>query len=364
VSDRALLALAVFAATTLVSATLVPLTIRGAHVLGVLDTPGDRKIHTAPTPRMGGIAVFLAFTGVVGAGYLLLPGLSRVEWIAGNFATALVYLREAFRVETRLLALLLGGTLVFATGVADDVFGRRFPVWAKAGGMLAAAVILVASGVSTSFLPWPWLNVVVTLAWLFGISNAFNLLDNMDGLSAGVAFVACGVLLANAWALDEFFICLLLVAFMGSLLGFLFFNFNPASVFLGDGGSLFIGYVLASLTLLERYVSRASSTLFPILMPVLICAVPIVDTATVVFIRLREKRPIYVGDARHLSHRLVDLGFTQRQAVLLLYLLTLSLGLGAASLIHAGLRESLMVLVQLLGFVALVLLLLFHPRRA
>jgi UDP-GlcNAc:undecaprenyl-phosphate GlcNAc-1-phosphate transferase len=89
-----------------------------------------------------------------------------------------------------------------------------------------------------------------------------------------------------------------------------------------------------------------------------------VDTATVVFIRLREKRPIYVGDARHLSHRLVDLGFTQRQAVLLLYLLTLSLGLGAASLIHAGLRESLMVLVQLLGFVALVLLLLFHPRRA
>src|SRR5207344_1705730 len=129
-----------------------------------------------------------------------------------------------------------------------------------------------------------------------GITNAFNLLDNMDGLSAGVALVASTVLLINAWFLGEFFISLVLVAFMGSLLGFLWYNWNPASIFLGDCGSLFIGYVLASLTLLERYVSHASSTYFPILMPVLVLAMPLLDTATVMVIRVRERRPIYVGD--------------------------------------------------------------------
>ena len=184
-------------------------------------------------------------------------------------------------------------------------------------------------------MPGDALDVVVTLLWIVGMTNAFNLLDNMDGLSAGVALVASAVFLVNAWVLGEFFISLLLLAFIGSLLGFLFYNYNPASVFLGDCGSLFIGYVIASLTLLERYVSHASSTLFPVLMPVLVLAVPIMDTATVILIRLREGRPIYVGDRRHLSHRLVALGFSPRTAVLFIYLVTLSLGLGAVNLSNA-----------------------------
>jgi UDP-GlcNAc:undecaprenyl-phosphate GlcNAc-1-phosphate transferase len=207
------------------------------------------------------------------------------------------------------------------------------------------------------------MNQVVTLVWLVGITNAFNLLDNMDGLSAGVAFVASSTLLINAWALGEFFISLILLAFMGALLGFLLYNFQPASIFLGDCGSLFIGYVMASLTLLERYVSNASSTLFPVLMPVVVLAVPLTDTATVMWIRFREKRPLYVGDSRHLSHRLVSLGYSQRSAVLFLYLTTFCLGLGAASLTHAGLWQSVMILLQTVGFVALILLLMFRERR-
>jgi UDP-GlcNAc:undecaprenyl-phosphate GlcNAc-1-phosphate transferase len=176
-----------------------------------------------------------------------------------------------------------------------------------------------------------------------------------------VAAVASAVLLINAWLLGEFFISLLLLAFMGSLIGFLFFNAPPASVFLGDCGSLFIGFVMGSLTLLERYVSHASSTLFPVLMPVVVLAVPIVDTLTVVAIRLRERRPIYVGDTSHLSHRLVALGFSRPGAVAFLHLTTFFLGLGAASLTHAGVGQSVLVLVQTGGFVAL-LLWLMRPR--
>jgi UDP-GlcNAc:undecaprenyl-phosphate GlcNAc-1-phosphate transferase len=276
--------------------------------------------------------------------------------------SALNMLEEAHRVQSRLAGLMAGGALVFFVGLADDVLGVRFPAAAKAAGQLAAAAILVASGVRTSFMPGEALDIVLTLLWVVGMTNAFNLLDNMDGLSTGVALVASAVFLVNAWALGEFFISLLLLAFMGSLLGFLFYNYNPARVFLGDCGSLFIGYVIASLTLLERYVSNASSTMFPVLMPVMVLAVPIMDTATVVLIRVREGRPIYVGDRRHLSHRLVALGFSPRTAVLFIYLVTLSLGLGAMNLSKATLGQSIVILVQFVGLVALILILMFVNR--
>jgi UDP-GlcNAc:undecaprenyl-phosphate GlcNAc-1-phosphate transferase len=196
-----------------------------------------------------------------------------------------------------------------------------------------------------------------------GITNAFNLLDNMDGLSAGVALVASGVLFANAWAHGEFFIGLILAAFIGSLLGFLFFNWEPASVFLGDCGSLFIGFVMASITLLERYVTKASSTYFPVLLPVFVLAVPLIDTLTVIVIRVRHNRPIWHGDNSHLSHRLVSLGLSRRAAVGFIYLATFCLGAGAISLRDATRGETLLLLMQSVGFVALLLLLMFVERR-
>ena len=157
---------------------------------------------------------------------------------------------------------------------------------------------------------------------MVGITNAFNLLDNMDGLSAGVAFVACAGAAAStrgssassssAWCWSRSW---------GACSASCVYNWHPASIFLGDCGSLFIGFTLASLTLLQRYVSHASSTYFPVLMPVLVLALPILDTATVVVIRLREGRPIYVGDSRHLSHRLVSLGMRPPLAVATIYLI-------------------------------------------
>jgi UDP-GlcNAc:undecaprenyl-phosphate GlcNAc-1-phosphate transferase len=362
ISDPALLAVLVFAAAAITSAGLVWPARLIAHRLGIIDNPGARKVHASPTPRAGGIAVFLSFLFVVAVGYRLTTHLSDLPWIASVLPTSSLVLRDAFRVSSKLLAFTLGSTLAFAVGLADDLAGGRFPVWVKIGGQVLGAVILIAAGVTTTFLPYAWMNLVVTLLWLVGMTNAFNLLDNMDGLAAGVAFVASLVLLINAWSLDEVFISLILVAFMGSLLGFLVFNVHPARIFLGDCGSLFIGYAMGSLTLLERYVTHASGLLFPVLMPVLVLAVPLVDTATVVFIRLRERRPIYIGDNRHLSHRLVSLGFTRPRAVSVLYMLTFCLGLGAAALVDATLFQSVLVLMQTAGFVAVVLMLMFVER--
>jgi UDP-GlcNAc:undecaprenyl-phosphate/decaprenyl-phosphate GlcNAc-1-phosphate transferase len=359
----AFLATALILGTAILSAVLVPASGALARRVRIMDQPGPRKVHRVPTPRLGGLAVYLSFVIVVWAGYALLPFLTDTPWIPQHLAPTLAVLRDAHRVAGKLLAVMIGASIAFGVGLLDDVLGRRFPVGAKAAGQLLAAAVLVSAGVTTSFLPEPWMNGAVTLLWVVGVTNAFNLLDNMDGLSAGVAFVASAVLLVNAWSLGELFIGLFLVAFMGSLLGFLFFNFHPARIFLGDCGSLFIGFVMAAITLLQGYVSKASSTYFPILMPVVVLAVPLMDTATVVVIRIREGRPIYVGDARHLSHRLVSLGFSQRATVLFLYLVTLCLGLGAASLTDATPWQTALILLQTLGLVALILILLFFERR-
>ena len=345
------------------SAALVPAVGRLARRYGVMDAPGPRKVHREPTPRIGGIAVWAAFTVVVLAGYFGVPLVSRLPWVQAHLAGPVALLQEAYRVEGKLMALLLGSAVVFLVGLLDDVLGNRFKVGLKLAGQVLAASVLVAGGIRTDFLYYDALNVAFTLLWVVGITNAFNLLDNMDGLSAGVAFVASLVLLLNAWILGEFFICLVLVALMGSLLGFLVYNFHPASIFLGDCGSLFIGFTLASLTLLQRYVSHASSTLFPILMPVLVLALPILDTTTVMIIRLREGRPIYVGDSRHLSHRLVSLGMRPPLAVGTIYLISLGIGLGAVGLAHADFVHALLILVQALAVVAVVLILLFYDRR-
>jgi len=358
-----LFAAAVFAATIILTALLVPLSRVLARRFGVLDLPGHRKVHAAPTPRLGGIAVFLGFVMVVVGGYLLLPWLTSATAMSDTLAGPIAILRGAGRVQGRLAAILLGAALAFAAGLFDDILGARFHWGLKAAGQCLAAVIVVAGGVNVTFLPWDWLDVLVTVLWIVGITNAFNLLDNMDGLSAGVALVASAVLLVNAWSRGEFFISLILLAFMGSLLGFLFFNWEPASVFLGDCGSLFIGFMMATITLLERYVTTASSTYFPILMPVVVLAIPLMDTFTVIVIRAWSGRPIHVGDKNHLSHRLVAIGFSKREAVLFIYLATFCLGIGAFFLREASLTDALLLLAQSLGIVLLLLRLMFVERR-
>jgi UDP-GlcNAc:undecaprenyl-phosphate/decaprenyl-phosphate GlcNAc-1-phosphate transferase len=358
----ALVPILVLVAAFVISTALVPLAGAIARRYGVLDAPGPRKVHARATPRIGGIAVFAAFTLIVLAGFWLAPELGHLPLVTVYLAVPVAMLQESYRVEGKLLALLAGGAIAFGVGLLDDVLGQRFGPAKKLAGQTLAALVLVAGGIRTDFLQHDAANIAFTILWVVGVTNAFNLLDNMDGLSAGVAFIASFVLLLNAWLLGEFFIALVLVAFMGSVLGFLVFNWHPASIFLGDCGSHFVGFAMASLTLLERYVSHASSSYFPVLMPVIVLALPIVDTTTVVVIRLREHRPIYVGDSRHLSHRLVALGLSRPLAVATIYLMTLAIGLGAVGLAHAGFVHSLVILVQSLAVVAVVLILLFFER--
>jgi UDP-GlcNAc:undecaprenyl-phosphate GlcNAc-1-phosphate transferase len=347
---------------TALSAFAVPVTVTLARRVGAIDEPGGRKVHSTATPRLGGIAVFFAFMTVVGTGFVVAPRLAESVFVRSYFGSTFAFLVDVRLVQAKLLGLLIGASIAFGIGLVDDITKGRFPVYWKAIGQLLAAAVAVSADVRTSFMPYSWANTLVTLLWLVGVTNSFNLLDNLDGVSAGVAFVASSVLFLNAWFLGEFLVCLVLAAFMGSLLGFLFFNFHPAKVFLGDCGSLFIGYALAALTILERYVSRASSTLFPVLMPVVVLAVPLVDTATVITIRLREGRPIYVGDTCHLSHRLLSLGFSKRATALFILLVTLCLGLGVVNLADATLGQALIILLQSAVFIALILFLMFFER--
>ncbi len=363
-SEQGLLGAAVAAVSFVISVALVPVARRLARPMGTVDVPRGRRLHREPIPRNGGIAVFASFVTAVllGSYALRLPPLASL--MRATFGEALLVMQGAHSVEGQLASVLVGGSIAFLVGLLDDVMGERFPPLAKALGQVLAALVVMGAGIGTTFLPYPWMNGALTLLWIVGITNAFNLIDNMDGLSAGVAFVACTVFLINAWSLGEFFISLILLALLGSLMGFLLFNFHPASIFLGDCGSLFIGFMLASLTLLGRYVPHASSSVFPVLMPVLVLAVPLVDTGTVIVIRLREGRPIYVGDRCHLSHRLLALGFSERSGAIFLYLATYCIGLGSVLLPRASVAEGALILVQSVVLVALLLLLLFLVRPA
>jgi UDP-GlcNAc:undecaprenyl-phosphate GlcNAc-1-phosphate transferase len=321
----------------------------------LLDHPGGRKKHREPVPRLGGIAFFASFAAIVTAGFALAPTLTSLEPVRWMVPTIAAALSEAHQVEPQLVGLIAGALVIFAVGLVDDLLGERFPVGLKFLGQCVAAGIAVGSGIQIEFTGIPALNAALSFVWIVGISNAFNLLDNMDGLAVGVAVSSAFIFFLNALALGEIFLCLILAAFIGSLLGFMRVNAHPARVFMGDCGALFIGFVLSSLTILEAYVSPASSSLFPVLMPVLVLAVPLIDTFSVIVIRISERRPIYRGDRCHLSHRLVDAGLPEPQAVKLLVLLTLALGMGALHLADASVARSLWTITYTTVLAALVL---------
>jgi UDP-GlcNAc:undecaprenyl-phosphate GlcNAc-1-phosphate transferase len=320
----------------------------------LLDHPGGRKQHRGPVPRLGGIAFAASFAATVVAGFLLAPTLTSLPVVRETIPTIAAALSEAHQVQPQLAGLLAGALVIFLVGLIDDLLGERFPVGLKFLGQCLAAAIAVGSGIQIEFTGIPLLNLSLSFFWILGISNAFNLLDNMDGLAAGVAVSSAFVFFLNALALNEIFLCLILAAFMGSLLGFLKRNAPPARVFMGDCGALFIGFMLSSLTILEAYVSPASSSLFPVLMPVLVLAVPLIDTLSVIVIRISEGRPIYRGDRCHLSHRLVAAGLPEPQAVKLLVLLTLALGMGALHLADASVARSLWTVTYTTVLAALV----------
>jgi UDP-GlcNAc:undecaprenyl-phosphate GlcNAc-1-phosphate transferase len=322
--------LLIFASALLLVIGATPVTRRLANHLGVVDTPSARKLHLRPVPLMGGVAIY--------AGFIVALFLFGERWVI-----------------PQVISILIGATIVSFLGIWDDRWGVR-PVL-KLLGQAVAAGILIVSGVEVSFLPHPVLNVAVTFLWILGITNALNLLDNMDGLSGGVGGVAAGFFLLLAAMNGQYLVGSLAAALTGACLGFLCYNFNPASIFMGDAGSMFLGFTLAVVGVKLRFPGRPSMLTWMI--PVVVLALPIFDTTLVVVSRLRRGlNPLTHPGKDHVSHRLVSIGLSQRKAVAVLYLVCCALGLIALLIMRAEALEAYVMglTVAMAGLVSLVAL--------
>jgi len=321
---------------------------------GVLDHPGERKAHGAPMPLMGGVAIVAAFY-LVTLGHIAGLALMRqfgMEWIEENL---LVFLGTGGKVKVA--GILAGGLVIFLLGIADDLW--TLSPWIKLLGQIAAAMVLVLSDLRLEMFiltEW-WMSAAVTVFWVVMIVNALNFLDNMDGLCAGVAVIAAFSFFLTVQAEDHL-VRLILMIFAGSVGGFLYHNLNPARIFMGDAGSMFIGFILAAVALLGTYHVEGTPSRMAIAAPLLALSVPLFDTISVVYIRWRAGAPIMKGDRRHFSHRLVDLGMSPRQAVEFIYLVAAAVGLGGALLPLLSQEASLIILAQSVGVFLLIVILM------
>ncbi len=353
-----------FGLAFLLSLVLVPMVERLARRHGVLDFPTERKQHGAPRPLLGGLAIYASLVVVVLGNLAAFLLLRQAPWFVGRLPLLARQFPLLGRVAPRLLGVLLGGSIVLLLGVWDDVRkNSHFSLAAKFAGQGLAAAVAVGLGVHTTFLPGTAPDALVSFLWLVGMTNAFNFLDNMDGLAAGVAVISAGLFWLLTAQQGQFFSAMIYAAFAGSVLGFLRYNFHPARVFMGDAGSLFIGFVLAALALTSSYVVPRSAGLLPVLMPVLVLSLPLFDTFSVILIRLHERRPVYRGDRRHFSHRLLALGLSQRQAVLFIYCIALDVGLAAVLLPYVPGWGAVLILAQAIVIYGVISFLMYPRNR-
>lgn len=288
----------IFFAALLLALGVTPLARRAAILLGILDQPESRKVHSSPVPLLGGVAIYLAFVA------------------------ALLIFSDSFYV-TQVIGILLGATWVSLLGIWDD--WRTLRPFVKLTGQFFAVAILILTGVQVEFLRNPFLNLFVTTAWVIGITNAVNFLDNMDGLSGGVAAIAAAWFLVLSLQNGQYLVAPFAAALMGASLGFLVYNFNPALIFMGDAGSLFLGFMLAAVGLKLRFPGQPDAVTWMI--PILVLGVPVLDMTLVTVSRLRRHvNPWTTAGKDHLSHRLVKLGMSHRRAVLTIYVLCGILG--------------------------------------
>jgi len=352
----------VFLISLIFSLMLIPLCKWIAFRFDIVDHPGERKVHVSVKPLLGGLAVFcpacLLPLSCILFFYILPTG-----WLDGSMAHTIELFQGVRYVKIQLFALVIGSTLIVLLGLIDDLYGVYFPARLKLVGQVIAASILVAAGIRTSFFSgvplFDLVNIVISITWIVGITNSFNLLDNMDGLSSGVALIVTGILAFVTIHHGQFFVALLLSALGGALLGFYRYNVYPSTIFLGDAGSLFIGFILAAASILITFATPESSFVFPALMPVLIMSLPLFDTFSVIYVRLKQGAPIFLGDQNHLSHQLVRLGLTQPQAVQFIYLLTFCLGINATLLDNLDPIGALIVILQGIGIIGMVAIVIY-----
>ncbi len=291
-----------------------PVMRRLALRYAVVDNPNARKVHATPVPLLGGAAIYISFVLV------------------------LIFFGDRFYIN-QFVGIFVGATLMSLMGVIDDRWGLGSYV--KLGGQFMAAGVLILSGVQIQIFGG-WQDIALTVIWVVGITNAMNLLDNMDGLSGGIAMIAAVFFTLLAAMSGQYLVGALAAALAGACAGFLIYNWNPAHIFMGDAGSLFLGFLLAAVAIKLRFPSNTVTVTW--LIPILVLAVPIFDTTLVFISRLRRgKNPLTTPGKDHLSHRLARLTGSKREAVLLCYLLAGAIGLLSIFLTQAMQIEALVV---------------------
>jgi UDP-GlcNAc:undecaprenyl-phosphate GlcNAc-1-phosphate transferase len=291
---------------------------------GWVSTPSPDRWHQRDTALFGGVAIY--------------------------GATVVAFLQFVpIQNDQTLLGILVGGSFMFLVGLIDDI--KKSPPYAKLLGQIVAACTAVYSGISFEMLPTV-LAVPVTVLWIVGVTNAFNLIDNMDGLAAGIAVIAGGILFFYSYLNDVLFVALVSLALVGASLGFLIFNFHPARIFMGDSGSMFIGYLVAVVAIMGT-ANHVSSLLATLIVPITVLGVPIFDTAFVTLLRRVRGSAITQGGRDHASHRLVTLGLSERKAVLLIY--AISVLFGAVAFFYARVDISLVVIMTVLTAILLLI---------
>jgi UDP-GlcNAc:undecaprenyl-phosphate GlcNAc-1-phosphate transferase len=337
------------------------LMIHLAPRIGFVDKPGHRKIHAAPKPLGGGVAIFLAIT------LPMLVGLLVVNFGVEQLVLRLIHHPDAMALlsgaqhQTRLSLGVVGGMLVLhALGLIDDrsALGPYVKLVAQ---LVVTGTLVIAFDMRALTALGTIPSAVLTILWIVAITNAFNFLDNMDGLSAGVAAVCTTAFLVTAITIEQWFVAATLALLLGALLGFLLWNFPPARIFMGDSGSLVIGFVLGVLTVRTTYLPKGedfAAGWYSVFAPLIVLAVPLYDLIVVSVIRLARGKSPFVGDTNHFSHRLVARGMSRRTAVLCIYLVTAATSVAAILLPHVRSTFGAMLIfaqaVLILGVVALL----------
>jgi UDP-GlcNAc:undecaprenyl-phosphate/decaprenyl-phosphate GlcNAc-1-phosphate transferase len=307
---------------------LTPLVKKFAVKVGAVDVPNARKVHTRIMPRLGGLGIFLAF---------LLSLLAILPFVPDGMLSS--------RDINFIAAFLIGGTMITLIGALDD----RFDLNAKLkflAQIAVACMVVFAFDIRVDFVNVPfqdaysslesWISVPLTIFWIVGVTNAINLIDGLDGLAAGVSGIAIGTIFVMSLLMGNYMVAMLCLVLLGSIIGFLFFNFHPAKIFMGDTGSLFLGFSLAMLSMLGfKQIAIVS-----FITPLIIIGVPLSDTFFAIIRRKLQKKPIFSPDKGHLHHCLRELGFSHRQTVLIIYGIAVFFGVLAVIQSSAALNEA------------------------
>lgn len=346
---------------TLLSALLLslssyPLIKKLAYKIDALSYPTkDRHIHTKPIPLLGGISIVCGLTGAILLNYMF---------------------NEQFVADMKLISLLSGLAVIVITGIIDDIFELK-AIYKGAAQIIAALLVIFLSGTTINSFTNPFntseiiklpmfIAIFITLIWIVALTNAFNFIDGLDGLAAGIGAISAITLLAVSLIRPDAYLVgtysgIMVAALAGACLGFLPFNFNPAKIFMGETGSAFIGFTLAVISIQGTFKSFTAISLF---IPLFAFGLPIIDVLLAIMRRIKNKKPIYIGDKEHIHHKLLHLGLGHKQAVISLYVASILMGIVSVILSASGMKYIWLLLIVFVLILIASVLYLYLPRKA